>query len=197
MRWISWNVAAFAVMVSNIAPGQESLCNPCVDLPTGPRTGNFDTHTPPPVIEVTSAFTSDADNRVCPVSIPNTLLLGQNAPSQLQWYGSDTMAAALPRDGVWRGMGPERNYANKLFWLVAAFEPGLESEFSLTGHLLNSDDSMAAPIVSGVTNAHHQSFGGWTVLTGLGFPSKGCWEVTGSFRGQQLTFVVSVQDSAP
>lgn len=131
----------------------------------------------------------------CPVSIPETKLLGQSAPSPLRWFGSDSLAALLPPDGIWRGMGSDRNYADKLFWLAASFQPGMEGDFSVTGRKLDDDDSVLQPLVSGVTNARHDSFGGWTVLTGLGFPTAGCWEVTGSFQGHHLTFVVRVVDT--
>ena len=131
----------------------------------------------------------------CPVSIPKAKLLGQEGPSSLQWFGSDSLAVRLPADGLWRGMGPQRDYFDKLFWLAGGFQPGMEDEFSITGHRLDDDESSLKPIVSGVTNADHEDFGGWAVLTGLGFPAKGCWEVTGSFRGQELTFVVQVVDT--
>jgi hypothetical protein len=71
----------------------------------------------------------------------------------------------------------------------------MEDEFSITGRWLDDAESSLMPLVSGVTNARHDDFGGWTVLTGLGFPAKGCWEVTGSFKGQHLTFVVRVVDA--
>jgi hypothetical protein len=29
------------------------------------------------------------------------------------------------------------------------------------------------------------------------FPSAGCWELTGEFRGQQLSFVVETRGAAP
>jgi hypothetical protein len=30
----------------------------------------------------------------------------------------------------------------------------------------------------------------WTILTGIDFPSAGCWEITGEYLNQSLTFVV-------
>ena len=35
---------------------------------------------------------------------------------------------------------------------------------------------------------------GWTMLTGIDFPSPGCWEITGEYLGQILTFVVRTVD---
>lgn len=31
---------------------------------------------------------------------------------------------------------------------------------------------------------------GWLMLTGIDFPSTGCWEISGEYLGQSLTFVV-------
>jgi hypothetical protein len=91
-------------------------------------------------------------------------------------------------------MGGERDFFDKLFWHVAGFRPGREDEFSVTGRLLNDDKSALNPLFDGATNARLDHVG-WSVLTGLGFPATGCWEVTGSFEGQDLTFVVSVEES--
>lgn len=134
------------------------------------------------------------DESTCPISIPKASLHGQETPSTLRWFGSDSLAAAIPHDGIWHGMGPERNYFNKLVWLAAGFRPGMESEFTITGKRLDNDNDARKPLVSGVTNAFHDSFGGWTIMTGLGFPTTGCWEVTGSYQGQELTFVVRVEN---
>ena len=43
---------AVAILVPLVALGQETLCNPCVDPPLGPRTENFRTSTTPPVFTV-------------------------------------------------------------------------------------------------------------------------------------------------
>ena len=31
------------------------------------------------------------------------------------------------------------------------------------------------------------------MLVGMAFPASGCWELTGRYRGQALTFVVRVE----
>ena len=148
-----------------------------------------------PLALVLIAFSTLAEAETnCPVSLPEATLLGQDAPSSLEWFGSDSLAVRLPKDRIWRGMGPERDFSDKLFWLAAGFRPGMEGDFSVTGRKLDEETSLR-PIVSGVTNARHDDFGGWTVLTALGFPEAGCWEVTGSFKGQHLTFVVRVADA--
>ncbi|MEM7430776.1 MAG: hypothetical protein AAF351_02435 [Pseudomonadota bacterium] len=129
----------------------------------------------------------------CPVSIPKAQIMGQKTPASGYWFGSDSLAALIPQDGRWHGVGPERNFGNKLFWIAAGFKPGMEAEFDVTGRLLDRKSSLE-PMFDDATNARHDSFGGWAVLTWLGFPSTGCWEVTGSFKNYELTFVVEVVD---
>jgi hypothetical protein len=34
----------------------------------------------------------------------------------------------------------------------------------------------------------------WTILTGIDFPSAGCWEITGEYFDQSLTFIVETID---
>ncbi len=130
----------------------------------------------------------------CPVSVPEAKLLGQPESSRLGWFGSDRFAVRLPRDGNWLGMGRERDFFDKLFWYVDGFRPGMEDEFSVSGRWLDDDKSSSTPLFEGATNAKLDDIG-WSVLTGLGFPAAGCWEVTGSFKGQELIFVVRVVDA--
>jgi hypothetical protein len=35
-------------------------------------------------------------------------------------------------------------------------------------------------------------FGGWAMLVMVEFPAIGCWELTGEYKGQTLSFVVQV-----
>jgi hypothetical protein len=34
---------------------------------------------------------------------------------------------------------------------------------------------------------------GWAILTGVDVPTVGCWELTGWYRGNTLSFVVSIE----
>jgi len=142
---------------------------------------------------VLSSLSAIADEMtsICVVSEANALLTGRDGPSNRSWFGSESLAVAIPANGVWRGMGPDRDFFDKLFWLVGGFQPGLESDFSLTGRHLY-DDSIK-PIIGDAGNASHEDFGGWSILVGVGFPRSGCWELTGTYLGQSLTFVVDVR----
>jgi len=130
---------------------------------------------------------ADNSSAVCDVSIPSVSLPG----SHISWFGSESLAVAIPHSGIWHGMGPENDFSDKLFWMADGFKPGLESEFSLTGRHLQYDS--IKPIISEATNARAADFGGTAILVGLGFPVTGCWELTGTYQSQSLTFVVDVK----
>ena len=138
---------------------------------------------------VLGSLPATADNFVsaCEVSIPSASLPG----SSINWFGSESLAVAIPHSGIWHGMGSENDFSDKLFWIADGFKPGLESDFSLTGRHLRYDS--IKPIISEATNARSSAFGGTAILVGLGFPVTGCWELTGTYQSQSLTFVVDVK----
>jgi hypothetical protein len=83
------------------------------------------------------------------------------------------------------------NMRNKSFWWSPGFNPmgTPEPTLKIEGRRLDSEaPALAQPWV---TNAHAPEFGGWTMLTMLELP-LGCWEVTGSYGADSVTFVVWV-----
>ena len=136
-----------------------------------------------------SAEAQDAAD--CPKTVASPDLLGKPFPSSDHWYGSETLAVILRPGGNWRGMGPNHNFRDKLFWWSLGFEPGMESNLEVSARKL--DDPSAQADISRSTNAHSPSLGGWTMLVAVEFPSTGCWEITGRYLGQTLSFVVEVR----
>jgi hypothetical protein len=130
------------------------------------------------------------ESAACPKTVASGDIFGKHFPSSERWYGSETLAVLLPPGSNWRGMGPEHNYRDKLFWWSLGFKPGTESELRVTGRRLDGDSP--AVDVSRTTNAYAASLGGWTMLVGVEFPSAGCWEIVGDYLGQRLSFVVEV-----
>ena len=98
----------------------------------------------------------------------------------------------LSTSGAWHGMGPKHAYRDKLFWWRQGYSGRTEPrpELAVTGRRL---DGAAPPAkVSGATNARHADFGGWAMLVMVEFPTDGCWELTGEYKGQTLSFVTKV-----
>jgi hypothetical protein len=131
---------------------------------------------------------------VCPKTIPSSQLLGKPFPKSENWYGNELLAVMLPPDGIWIGMGPERDYRNKLFWWSYGFKPGSESNLLVTGRRVDGEGAPAR--ISKATNAHDESLGGWAMLVMVELPSAGCWEITGEYLGTKLSFVVETQGVA-
>jgi len=92
---------------------------------------------------------------------------------------------------VWRGLPawPE-GYRAKISWFsegyVAKADPLPAIEIS--GRRL---DGKAPPLVATGAN------GSWTsvdfIMSGVNFPTVGCWEITGRFHGAEVQFVVKVE----
>jgi len=129
----------------------------------------------------------------CPVTISGEPFTQPSSPPRNRfWYGTEGLAVLLNRSGTWQGMGMKRNYRDKLFWWRQGYVGATEQrpELIVSGRML---DGNAPPAnASRATNAYHKDFGGWAMLVMVEFPSSGCWEVTGQYRGQTANFVVYV-----
>lgn len=131
----------------------------------------------------------------CPKTMPSDDLLAAPFPSSDRWYGSEALAVMLPLEGIWRGLGPRHRFREKLFWWSSGFKPGLESNLQVSARKLDGTGSEGD--ISQPTNAHAPDLGGWTMLVMVEFPSPGCWEITGTYLGQTLSFVVEARADEP
>jgi hypothetical protein len=105
------------------------------------------------------------------------------------WYGSDELWTAVNDDGLWGGV-PDASggYGNKSFWWSAAYKVDEEPQPALLVLARRLDGPETAQ--SGeATNAAASDIGS-AMLTGLTVPTSGCWELTGSYRGHELSYVV-------
>lgn len=111
------------------------------------------------------------------------------------WFGSDRLWTELPVNGMWKGL-PHYSPGDPTFRQKLAFwregydwhtepQPGLK----VTGKRL---DAPAPPLLSDQAN------NGWVkpeqtfMVTGINFPTLGCWEITGRYQDDELRFVVWV-----
>lgn len=128
----------------------------------------------------------------CPRTITSGEVFSKPFPTSDNWYGSESLAVILHPNGYWWGMGPQLNYRDKLYWWSYGFRPGSEVHLHITGRRVDGNAPPAS--ISRASSAYAPDLGGWAMLVAVEFPNAGCWEISGEYLGQRLTFVVEVAD---
>ncbi len=127
--------------------------------------------------------------RTCPVTLPTLPLFKPSGDSSDPsnpiygdyWYGTNNLYTGLPLDGVWAG-------SMKVFWWSRNYGWAAEPipALNITGERL--DRTAPALTVDQATN------GAGGMLTGISFPTTGCWRISGTYQSHTLSFVVWVND---
>jgi hypothetical protein len=128
----------------------------------------------------------------CPVTKPADDSTADRKPFGVWRHGTDAFGVFLPPDGRWHGMAAEQHFRNKVFWYRAGYDGRIEPRPNLVVHGRRLDGSAPPVLISQATNAHHEDFGGWSMLTMVEFPDAGCWELTGQYGRDSVSFVVRV-----
>jgi len=112
------------------------------------------------------------------------------APGKSFYVGTPKLWVLL-FPGPWRGLPHwPQGYRQKITWWSEGYDAKADPlpAIAISGRRL---DGSAPPLV--VTGAH----GSWTtvdfIMSGVNFPTTGCWEITGTFKGAEIKFVVSVE----
>ena len=85
----------------------------------------------------------------CPVSLPimtdpeGTL----SAAEKYAWYGTEDLAALMPRFGHWEGMEPSANYGNKFWWWSRNSHNELNPVLVVAGELLDQPKVKARALI--------------------------------------------------
>ena len=140
----------------------------------------------------------------CPVTKPYQTSLfvpphpyPAKAPKGRFWFGSNRLWTQLPANGTWRMMSYSgrtgTTFGDKMFWWRQGYdwrsEPEFRPKLTVTGKRL---DASAPPATNDRANS------GWTdpsqpfMVTGINLPTLGCWEITGRYNEDELTFIVWV-----
>ena len=133
----------------------------------------------------------------CPVTKPyQTSLFVPPSPYEAKagagsfWFGTDRLWTVLPADGTWT-LGhytpSDPTFRQKLFWWRQGYDWRTEPlpKLTITGRRL---DAQAAPLKA--DRANTVSSQPAAMVVGINFPTNGCWEVTGRYGDNTLTFVV-------
>jgi hypothetical protein len=138
----------------------------------------------------------------CPVTKPQDQSFVPPAPYSAKaskdafWVGTDRLWTFLPANGTWSGLPhytpSDPTFRQKLFFFRQGYDARAEPQAKLTvkGRRL---DRPSPPLLSDKAN------GGWAgeeqfIVTGINFPTLGCWEITGRYENDELTFVVWVTE---
>ena len=133
----------------------------------------------------------------CPVTLPSEPRFIPSPPyndpgpdAAAFWHGSDALFVTLYSDGRWRGITEAGKTRDKLFWFRKDAKWLGEYPYPLlvTARRLDADAPMLT--VPRVTNAIMGRIESLLVM--LELPTGGCWQVTGNYKSDYLTFVVWV-----
>ena len=150
--------------------------------------------------------TTAAGPNPCPVTTPAERPFVPPAPHPATpgggafWFGTGRLWTVLPETGIWSGLPhstpSDPTFRQKLAFWREGYDPHTEPQPNLTvsGRRI---DSNAPPL-----QTDGRGNGSWTdddefIMTGINFPTTGCWEITGRFDDDELTFVVWVAPSVP
>jgi hypothetical protein len=127
-----------------------------------------------------------------PFTPPGEQTRGENDRSF--WIGTNKLWTSIRKSGEVWGWGPRApgspDLTAKIFWGSVDFDYRRKEDYDLkvTGRRIDGD---APPlVVDRVTNALF--IPNPAMLTGVYVPAPGCWEITGEYRGEKLSFVVWV-----
>ena len=141
--------------------------------------------------EAASAATGIFD---CPITqppdppfIPASPWPAQPPDIDRYWFGDNGLWVALPLDGIWDQLLLGEKF---LLW-SEEFDVYEEERPELTVTARRLDGNPSSFHVSEATNAYHESIH-WAMLIGVELASSGCWELTGQYKGHQLSFVLWV-----
>jgi hypothetical protein len=141
----------------------------------------------------------------CPVTKPyQTSLFVPPSPYEAKadaghfWFGSDRLWTLLQSDGTWSGLPhytPNNpTFRQKVFFWRQGYDwrsqPDFRPKLTVTGRRL---DAQAAPLVADHGNS--VTTRPPLMVIGINLPTLGCWEITGHYESDELTFVVWVAES--
>ena len=185
-----WTVAGLA---------QNPTCNPCIDVPdrlrlpvrreraepAPDRTPDNTPLTPRDIKRRTEDALSrssspDEASAICPRTDFSRWPTFHLKGSEATLYGTRDFAARIRSDTT------SDAGAYLVHWYRAGEAADPTGNFDVTIRRLDGGSATAtdSPIPD------ERPDGRWHALKGLAFPDDGCWEVTGSYRGRRISFVI-------
>jgi hypothetical protein len=108
------------------------------------------------------------------------------------WHGNEKLWTMLPTNGVWRDLPfGEEGYVQKTFWWAPniAITDESSSDFAISIKRLDAIQDQITR--TDATNAYSGEIGS-AILVGVSFPTEGCWQITGKYRAEKISFTILV-----
>lgn len=138
---------------------------------------------------------SEGIGAACAVTRPDPAFVAPSpypavAPAlyESDWYGSEELWTMLAPDGEAWAVGGQKTFWWSTAWAGASADP--EPAIRVTATRLDGPGSAES---EPGTNAIREDFGE-AMLVGIEIPSAGCWEITATYRGATLAYVVEIVD---
>jgi hypothetical protein len=151
-----------------------------------------------------STSVSTTGSNACPVTVPPQPGLvppdpyPAEPPFEQVWYGTAELWTILDANGaVWRDLpvGKDGSVGDKTLWFSERFSTAENEDFTGNGDLTVTAERLDGPARTVVSEGGVPSFNRDIknfMLVGLVLPKPGCWEVTASYRGAELAYVLQV-----
>jgi hypothetical protein len=136
------------------------------------------------------------DSFTCPVTKASEQTFVPPAPWEPNgpWFGTEKLWTRVQMWEFWR-RDQLGYYVPKLAWFSSTFDwtpehwPKGSSLLTMTGRRL---DGPSKPLIfDGANNAYVPDEGPF-ITTSAHLPTAGCWEITGHYKDENLTFVVKI-----
>ena len=173
-----------------------------LSIGANPTAEHQQTNPPTSSISQTTATVAASVPQSCPVTQPPSRPFVPPSPYPSQhgsdgfWFGSDKLWVQLPTNKTWSHLPHYRPsdtaYRQKIQWWRMGYDWRTENipRLTVTGRRL---DSSAPPLT---TDEHANNAGGISdhpsMMTGIFIPTLGCWQITGDYKADKLTFVIWV-----
>ena len=127
----------------------------------------------------------------------------EELPKNFFLIGTEKLWTEIGESMVWQwrphGPGHEYDLTSKIFWFREDYSWRTEPapKLRVTGKRL---DGPAPPLMTPqgpATNVIGDESGRGAMLTGVWVPTPGCWEISGDYEGDKLSFVVWVEPVKP
>lgn len=146
--------------------------------------------------------TDSGPSATCPVSRPSNPPFVPPSPYPAKmgpdafWFGTPKLWTVLPANGEWRGLRgynpTDLSYRQKLMWWREGFDWLAEPrpQLNVTGRQLDASEPplVASHANSGYREENTKSF----MVVAVEIPTLGCWEITGEYKRDKLSYVVWV-----